>query len=269
MRQKAKEKLKDTDQAGMEKTKTEKLQKAKASLTIKAIPAGAQVKILNTQSRYVHGMELDPGQYNVEVSLTGYETVNLWQPLKQGQDLVLEIVLEKTRAIESSSSIPPLSETTVSSVEKSIIAPVKNETTEKEVSKPSSTMNEQFSNSGQFTKHQNGIVYDSKTGLEWFPGPDVKMNFRKAKVLVSSLSLDGGGWRMPSIYELKALQKDWITSKETAGLLPAASARVWYEDTVPGAYVYYYNFEIGQAYWEYPSYAPDCNAFAVRTRNRR
>lgn len=53
---------------------------------------------------------------------------------------------------------------------------------------------------GNFILFANGIMRDTKTGLEWFVAPLElqKMGWREAKSWAENLSLDGGGWRMPS-----------------------------------------------------------------------
>ena len=54
-----------------------------------------------------------------------------------------------------------------------------------------------------YVAYANGIVRDKKTGLEWKAGPDREMNWYETKNWVESLNIDGGGWRMPKIAELK------------------------------------------------------------------
>jgi hypothetical protein len=58
---------------------------------------------------------------------------------------------------------------------------------------------------GSFITYVNGIVYDTKTGLEWVAGPDRNTTWGEANDWVASLNIDGGGWRMPSIDELRPL----------------------------------------------------------------
>jgi hypothetical protein len=73
------------------------------------------------------------------------------------------------------------------------------------------------------------IYYDKKTGLEWSAGPDEPTNWYDAKSWVDSL---GGGWRMPTMKELKTLYQKgeqcnikhlvkttgcWVWSGETKG----------------------------------------------------
>ena len=53
---------------------------------------------------------------------------------------------------------------------------------------------------------ESAIYYDKKMGLEWLAGPDKPTNWYAAKKWVLSLhDFAGGGWRMPTIEELKTL----------------------------------------------------------------
>ncbi|MBF0453992.1 MAG: serine/threonine protein kinase [Magnetococcales bacterium] len=64
------------------------------SLTIRTIPADAEIKILNIQPPYQPGIKLPPENYHLEVSRAGYETKRKWIKIKN-RDRVLEIQLKK------------------------------------------------------------------------------------------------------------------------------------------------------------------------------
>lgn len=57
----------------------------------------------------------------------------------------------------------------------------------------------------RFTVSGDGVIFDSITGLEWFKGPDKKTTWDQAKDWCADLSVAGGGWRMPTMDELKTL----------------------------------------------------------------
>ena len=63
------------------------------------------------------------------------------------------------------------------------------------------------SSDGRYTKTANGVITDSRTGLQWFIGPDKGTNWYDAKKWVEGLSVAGGGWRMPSPSELKGISQ--------------------------------------------------------------
>lgn len=56
-----------------------------------------------------------------------------------------------------------------------------------------------------YTVSKEGVIADSRTGLEWFVGPDQNANWHMAQNWTGRLSVAGGGWRMPTRAELKSL----------------------------------------------------------------
>jgi len=53
---------------------------------------------------------------------------------------------------------------------------------------------------------KNGIIYDSKLGVEWIAANDTAMNHYQAEKYAKSLELAGRGWRLPTLAELKSLR---------------------------------------------------------------
>jgi hypothetical protein len=62
---------------------------------------------------------------------------------------------------------------------------------------------------GPFTAYSNYVVKDSRTGLEWYYRHDSRagggVSSGSAREWANNLSVDGGGWRMPSLEELYGL----------------------------------------------------------------
>jgi len=53
---------------------------------------------------------------------------------------------------------------------------------------------------------KNGVIDDSWERLQWVPSSGQEMSpYQEAEDHVESLKLDGGGWRLPSNYELYSL----------------------------------------------------------------
>ncbi len=71
---------------------------------------------------------------------------------------------------------------------------------------------------GNFVAYDNGVVYDTRTGLEWFAGPDKNTNWKKAKSWVENLDAAGGGWRMPTCNELSTLFRKGTGTKNISPL---------------------------------------------------
>ncbi len=53
----------------------------------------------------------------------------------------------------------------------------------------------------------NGVIKDPRSGLEWAPVPMPAVSYDMAATYVQSLSLGGGGWRLPTVDELEDLYK--------------------------------------------------------------
>ena len=65
----------------------------------------------------------------------------------------------------------------------------------------------------RYTLNDN-IIADSLTGLEWYVYPVKDMDWNEAEQWSKGLStLDGGGWRMPTLSELQNLYEDNIKTK--------------------------------------------------------
>lgn len=63
---------------------------------------------------------------------------------------------------------------------------------------------------GQYVAYANGVVKDTKTGLEWIAGPDRDLGWYKLKDWVSGLKVDGGRWRIPTEKELVSCQSSIV-----------------------------------------------------------
>jgi hypothetical protein len=80
---------------------------------------------------------------------------------------------------------------------------------------------------GNFIAYSNGIVLDIATGLEWIAGPDRDMNWNESISWVESLYITNGGWRMPSIEELRTLYRKGRGSRNMTSLLKTSGWWVW------------------------------------------
>ena len=66
---------------------------------------------------------------------------------------------------------------------------------------------------GVFVAYANGVVADTRTGLEWLAGPDVDTSYHRAVEWVRGLTVAGGGWRMPTAKDLRTLWKSGRVSE--------------------------------------------------------
>ncbi|MDP2647035.1 MAG: hypothetical protein Q8P24_19040 [Desulfobacterales bacterium] len=83
---------------------------------------------------------------------------------------------------------------------------------------------------GHYIKYAGGIVRDTKTGLEWYAGPDEDTSLGEAKSWADNLDIDGGGWRMPTQDELQVLEKD-AGSMGMIPLLETVGEFIWAGET--------------------------------------
>jgi formylglycine-generating enzyme required for sulfatase activity/uncharacterized caspase-like protein len=67
-------------------------------LYVNADPSDARVRILNIGLAYSRGMELDAGQYDVQVSKSGYQTLRRTVAVEQGEDVYVDFELEAEAA---------------------------------------------------------------------------------------------------------------------------------------------------------------------------
>ena len=56
---------------------------------------------------------------------------------------------------------------------------------------------------GRFTRDGQGIITDKKTGLQWFVAEDQDVAWTRAQAWAQGLSVGGGGWRLPTMKELR------------------------------------------------------------------
>ena len=139
---------------------------------------------------------------------------------------------------------------------------------------------------GIYLLYADGIVRDTKTGLEWVAGPDKDMNWNEAKDWVESLRLDGRRWRMPTMDELESLYRKGVGSHNMTPLLRGTSnrkgvgshklapfatskmaLRVWssrHEEN--GWHAESFNFIRGYRLPAYKGTSRNLRAFAVRSR---
>ena len=68
------------------------------------------------------------------------------------------------------------------------------------------------SHQGRFSVAQCGSIKDTRTNLEWIVGPDRNMTWDEARQWITELGACNGGWRMPSIEEIRSLYNPAVTA---------------------------------------------------------
>ena len=118
----------------------------------------------------------------------------------------------------------------------------------------------------QYTAYANGVVYDSKTGLEWVAGPDENTDWNEARRWVKRLTVAGGGWRMPTAKELEALHERRQGSRNMTPLLKTTGFRVWSGELKDSSSALIFDFNHGFIGPREHGWFDNYRAFAVRSR---
>ena len=124
---------------------------------------------------------------------------------------------------------------------------------------------EQHAASEAITKGSNNSKSGSEgskattPSLEWIAGPDRDTTWDQARSWVQNLAIDGGGWRMPTIQELKTLNQ-----KGDTFLLSNTTGRYVWSISTRGSYVWLFSFRYGVDKWDSPGQSKHYRAFAVR-----
>jgi hypothetical protein len=121
----------------------------------------------------------------------------------------------------------------------------------------------------RFIASANGIVKDTKTGLEWVAGPDRDMSWEDAKKWVENLNVAGGGWRMPTMEELRGLYNQGSGDRNMTPLLKTTGWWVWSGETEGLSHQWRFDYYRGYGNLPVSADSNDKRAFAVRFRSDR
>ena len=79
----------------------------------------------------------------------------------------------------------------------------------------------------RFTKAADGVITDQTTGLEWYVGLKRDNNWHQAKAWVENLTVARGGWRLPTIPELKTLYQKGASRNHMDPIFQAPGVWAW------------------------------------------
>ena len=117
----------------------------------------------------------------------------------------------------------------------------------------------------RFTRDAStGVISAAETGLEWLVGPDVDTDYAAAELWVASLSgVSGGGWRMPTVAELRPLYQGGVGSRNMDPVFETMGWFVWGEPRDSSSAL---DFAFGHSYehWIYRVHSYDNRVFAAR-----
>ena len=117
----------------------------------------------------------------------------------------------------------------------------------------------------RYVATDNGIVKDTKTGLEWVAGSDKDTTWDEAKSWVAGLEMRGGGWRMPTLNELEGLHKEGSGTWNMPPLLKASGWKIWSGESKGLSKAFSFDF-VGSGYRDSHEFSYCGRAIAVRSR---
>ncbi len=132
----------------------------------------------------------------------------------------------------------------------------------------SSAEPEEVERDGSFILYDNGVVYDSKTKLEWFAAPDEDINWLDTLSWMKNLTVAGGGWRMPTKNELKTLYKKGKGRHNITPLFKTTGWWIWSDEMFSQWKPWSFYLKEGRAHGGYPSNSGYSRGFAVRLREK-
>ncbi len=120
---------------------------------------------------------------------------------------------------------------------------------------------------GRYVAYENKVVCDCYSGLEWLPGPDRDMSWEEGKHWVNTLSIGGGGWRLPTLDELRGLYKRNRSGDNLSPVFDIGTTDIWScEETQDAASAWGFNFLPGNQFRTYKTYSRRFRVMAVRLR---
>jgi hypothetical protein len=118
----------------------------------------------------------------------------------------------------------------------------------------------------RFTKANNGVITDSVTGLEWYVGPNQDNNWHQAKAWVENLTVAGGGWRLPTVAELKGIYQKGASFTNMDPIFQSTRVWVWSGEMHDARTAWGFAFYSGLVNSHGLNYGCGRLAFAVRSR---
>lgn len=121
---------------------------------------------------------------------------------------------------------------------------------------------------GNLVRETTGVIYDTDSGLEWYPGPDRGMHWEEALNWATGLDALGGGWRLPQRGELNALHR---IGDGVSNLTPLVTIRgywFWAGQSEDTSTRWLFRFSYGGEGWSGQAPPDGGRAMAVRIRQK-
>jgi len=115
-------------------------------------------------------------------------------------------------------------------------------------------------------RYDTDVVYDTKSGLEWYAGPDQGMSWEESESWAKQLDAVGGAWRMPSLKELDTLYHIGDGVNNITYLLYNSGYWIWAGQTKELSSKWVFSFSYGGEGWSGQAPHDGGRAIAVRSR---
>ena len=119
----------------------------------------------------------------------------------------------------------------------------------------------------RFMVSPDGVITDSRTGLEWVPGPDQNQTYSQAEQWVAGCEVAGGGWRMPTRQELRSVYQKGVGELNIDPAFKITRSGVW-ADPLDSSSAWGFDFYIGNDFRRFRSESGNTRVFGVRSRPR-
>lgn len=119
---------------------------------------------------------------------------------------------------------------------------------------------------GSFIAYANGVVCHENMGLEWYAGPDKDTSVKEVESWVENLTVDGGGWRMPTQEEIESLYEEGAGKRNMTPLLKTTGWIICSGEAKSSSMTYVFNFHKGRiSLWSSAGASDGLRGFAVRS----
>jgi hypothetical protein len=119
---------------------------------------------------------------------------------------------------------------------------------------------------GRYVAFANRVICDCFSGLEWLPGPDADMSWEQGCRWVQDLTTGGGGWRLPTLNELRGLFKMNKNRDNLSPLFKMNMTDIWSCETEDESSAWGFNFLPGNQFWTYKTLSRRFRVLAVRPK---
>ncbi len=119
---------------------------------------------------------------------------------------------------------------------------------------------------GRYVAFANKVICDCFSGLEWLPGPDKDISWEEGCRWAKGLSTGGGGWRLPTLNELRGLFKMNKNGDNLSPLFGTSMTDVWSCETQDESSAWGFNFLPGNQFWTCKTLSRRFRVLAVRPR---